>query len=64
MPFNQNHIIEQAKFTYSLLVKAFEKETETLEEQTKEQVDALKVLKPNNQELIFKSIISEDILNE
>ena len=64
MPFNQKHIIEQAKFTYSLLVKAFEKETETLEEQTKEQVDALKVLKPNNQELIFKSIIPEDILNE
>ena len=64
MPFNQKHIIEQAKLTYSPLVKAFEKETKTIEEQRKEQVDALKVLKPNNQELIFKSIISEDILNE
>ena len=64
MPFNQKHIIEQAKLTYSPLVKAFEKETKTIEEQRKEQVDVLKVLKPNNQELIFKSIIPEDILNE
>ena len=64
MPFNQKHIIEQAKLTYSPLVKDFEKETKTIEEQRKEQVDALKVLKPNNQELIFKSIIPEDILNE
>ena len=32
---NQNQIIEQAKFTYSALGKAFEKQTKTTEEQTK-----------------------------
>ena len=30
LPFNQKQIIEQAKFTYSPLGKAFEKQTETI----------------------------------
>ena len=37
MPFNQRQIIEQAKFAYSPLGKAFEKQTER-------QVDAIKSL--------------------
>ena len=37
MPFNWRQIIEQAKFAYSLLGKAFEKQTER-------QVDAIKSL--------------------
>ena len=41
LPSNQQQIIEQAKFTYSPLGKAFEKQTKTIEDQGKKQVDAL-----------------------
>ena len=34
-PSNQKQIIEQAKFTYSPLVKAFEKQTKTIKDQGK-----------------------------
>ena len=34
-PSNQKKIIEQAKFTYSPLGKAFEKQTKTIEDQGK-----------------------------
>ena len=50
LPFNQQQIIENAKFTYSPLGKAFEKQTKTIEDQGKKQVDAFKSLeslKPN-----------------
>ena len=45
MPSTQRQIIEQAKFTFSPLGKAFEKETKTVEDQGKKQVDALVALK-------------------
>ena len=35
LPSNQQQIIEQAKFTYSPLVKAFEKQTKTIDDQGK-----------------------------
>ena len=35
LPSNQQQIIEQAKFTYSPLGKAFEKQTKKFEDQTK-----------------------------
>ena len=35
LPSNQQQIIEQAKFTYSLLGKAFEKQIKTIEDQGK-----------------------------
>ena len=35
LPSNQQQIIEQAKFTYSLLGKAFEKQAKTIEDQGK-----------------------------
>ena len=35
LPSNQKQIIEQAKFTYSPLGKAFEKQTKTIEDQGK-----------------------------
>ena len=41
MPSNQRHIIEQAKFTYSPLGKAFEKQTKTIEEQERKQIDSI-----------------------
>ena len=46
LPSNQQQIIEQANFTYSPLGKAFEKQTKTIEDQGKKQVDALAGLKP------------------
>ena len=46
LPSNQQQIIEQDKFTYSPLGKAFEKQIKTIEGQRKKQVDALADLKP------------------
>ena len=40
------NIIEQAKFTYSPLRKAFEKQIKTIEDQGEKQINALKVLEP------------------
>ena len=42
-------MIEQAKFTYSPLGKAFEKQIKTIEGQCKKQMDALENLKPKEQ---------------
>ena len=36
LPSNQQQIIQQAKFTYSPLGKAFEKQTKTIEDQGKQ----------------------------
>ena len=51
LPSNQQQIIEQTKFTYSPLGKAFEKQTKTIEDQGKKQVDALESLKLSDKEL-------------
>ena len=40
LPSNQQQIIEQARFTYSPLGKAFEKQIKTIEDQGKTQVEA------------------------
>ena len=45
LPSNQSRIIEQAKFTYSPLGKAFEKQTKTIKEQGKKEIKAIKVIK-------------------
>ena len=52
LPFNQKRIIEQAKFTYSPLEKAFEKQIKTIEDQEKKQVQVLKDLKTKEQKAI------------
>ena len=73
MPPNQQQIIEQARFTYSPLGKAFEKQIKTIEDQGKKQVDALENLKlkeetkpiedkPNNQSRA--TIIFNDLINK
>ena len=49
LPSNQQKIIEQAKFNYSPLGKAFEKQIKTIEDQGKKQVDALENLKPKEE---------------
>ena len=41
LPSNQKHIIEQAKFTYSPLGKAFEKKAKTIEDQREKQIKAI-----------------------
>ena len=73
LPSNQQQIIEQAKFTYSSLEKAFEKQIKTMKDKDKKQVDALENLKlkeqrkpiedkPNNQSraaIIFNNPINK-----
>ena len=41
LPSNQQQIIEQAKFTYSPLGKAFEKQIKTIEDQGEKQMKAI-----------------------
>ena len=41
MPSNQQQIIERAKFTYSLLGKAFEKQIETIKDHGEKQIKAI-----------------------
>ena len=49
LPSNQQQIIEQTRFTYSPLGKAFEKQIKTIEDQGEKQIDAWKDLKPKEQ---------------
>ena len=42
LPFNQQQITEQAKFTYSPLGKAFEKQIKATEDQAEKQIKAIK----------------------
>ena len=41
LPSNQQQIIEQAKFTYSPLGRAFQKQTKTIEDQGEKQIKAV-----------------------
>ena len=60
LPSDQSRMIEQATFTYSPLVKAFEKQIQTVENQGEKQVQALKALKPKeNKEDIKSSQLKE-----
>ena len=55
LPSNQQQIIEQAKFTYSPLGKAFEKQIKTIEDQGEKQVKALEDLKLKEQKKQLKT---------
>ena len=60
LPSSNQQIIEQARFIYSPLGKAFDKQIKTIEDQGKKQFDALNTLKSdNNKELEIKN---EDII--
>ena len=50
LPSNQQRIIQQGKFTYSPLRKAFEKQIKTIEDQGKKQVKAIQ----NNKQIVNK----------
>ena len=47
IPSNQQQIIQQAKFTYSPLGKAFEKQTKTIENQGEKQRKQFKIINGN-----------------
>ena len=73
LPCNQQQITEQARFTYSPLEKAFEKQIKSIEDQGKKQVDALKSLKPKEQTKPIEdksnnqskaTIIFDDLINK
>ena len=64
LPSNQQQILEQAKFTYFPLGKAFGKQIKTIENQEKKQVDALKSLESSDKQLpSIKYFISKERLN-
>ena len=62
LPSNQQQIIEQAKFTYSPLGKAFEKQIKAIEDQGEKQVEALKLLEPKEHLVNVKDDDYEDKL--
>ena len=64
LPSNQQQIIEQAKFTYSPLGKAFEKQIKAIEDQGKKQVDALNTLKSKYQLTIEDVIPKNALIND
>ena len=73
LPPNQQQIIEQARFTYYPLGKAFEKQIKTIEGHGQKQVDALETLKPKGQTKPIQdksnnqskaAIIFSDLINE
>ena len=64
LPSDQIRTIKLAKFTYSPLSKAFEKQIKTNEEQGKKQVEALEVVKPITQKLTIEHAIPKHTLSE
>ena len=62
LPSTQQQIIEQARFAYSPLGIAFEKQIKTTEDQGQKQVEALNTLKSNNQ-LAIEDVIPKNALN-
>ena len=64
LPSNQQQIIQQAKFTYSLLGKGLEKQTKTIEDQGEKQVVALESLRDSDKKLTpIKDFIPTENLN-
>ena len=64
---NQQQIIEQTKFIYSPLRKAFEKQTKIIKYQGEKQIEAIQDNKKqlaNTQELTVKNIIPENIMSD
>ena len=57
LPSNQQQIIEQAKFTYSPLGKAFEKQIKTIKDQRQKQVEALNTFKSDKEKLEIENTI-------
>ena len=66
--FDQSQITEQAKFIYSPLAKAVYRQTKAIQDQGKKQVEALRLLKTDQQSLIKfgipKNQLSKEFQNE
>ena len=62
LPFNQKQIIEEAKFTYYPLGKAFKRQIKTIKDQGENQVNALKDLKDNKEKQIHNAYVYENKL--
>ena len=58
LPSNQQQIIEQAKFTYSPLGKAFERQEKLIKDQREKQIEAIQ---DNKKQLAIKNIIPENM---
>ena len=63
LPSDQQQLIEQAKFAYSPLQKAFEKQIKTTKDQGQKQVEVLKT-KPINDKSDNKPSISKEIYDK
>ena len=64
LPSNQQQIIQQAKFNYSPIGKALERQRKTIEDQGEKQVVALESLKDSDKELTpIKDFIPTENLN-
>ena len=63
LPSNRKQIIEQAKITYSVLGKLFEKQIKITEDQGKKQDEAFKDLKPEEQIKLVKGIFPKGYKN-
>ena len=64
LPSNQQQVIESAKFTYSLLRKTFQKQTKTIEDQGKKQINDLEALKLSDKQLpSIRDFVSKERLN-
>ena len=56
MPSDQNRIIERDKFTYSLLSKAFKKQTKTIEDQEEKRI---KAIEEHGKQLVKSNLFAE-----
>ena len=61
---DQSTIIEQAKFTYSPLGKAFGRQIKAIEKQGKKRVEVPEVAKPIAQKLTIKDAIRENSISK
>ena len=59
LPSPQQQIIEQTKFTYSPLGKAFDNQIKTIDDQGKEQVDALNTLEPSDNKITIEKYTND-----
>ena len=59
LPSNQQHIIEQARFTYSFLGKAFERQIKAIEDNRQKQTDVSESLKPKEQTRSMEELFPE-----
>ena len=64
LPSDQRRVIKKAKFTYSPLGKALGKQTKTIEEQSKKQIDAITSQNQDNDhksdyKTVFEGLVKE-----